>query len=105
MNLQKEINFDKIIFIVFLFCGAMILLPNNKNLNTFTYNNSNTRIFTNVVIGGDIIGSPTVITSVPTAVKPISIPKPTNLTTNIKTTNSITNTNTFKTNSIINTNK
>lgn len=110
MNNTKELNIDKAVFILFLILGMLLLYPKSqKDLNTALYNSYNSTIFTNVIVGGDVI------VVEPEIAKPIAFPKPiripasnpviTNSITNrITNTNQITNTNIIRTNNLINTN-
>lgn len=96
MNNTKELNIDKATFILFLILGMILLYPKNqKNLNTALHNSYNSTIFTNVIVGGNII----VIE--PEIEKAVAFPKPARITvSNPVTTNSATNTNSYRTNNV-----
>jgi hypothetical protein len=96
MNNTKELNVDKAVFILFLILGMFLLYPiSPENLNTALHNSYNSTIFTNVIVGGDII----VIE--PEIEKAVAFPKPVRITvSNPVMTNSVTNTNSYRTNSV-----
>lgn len=106
MNAEPKPFFDIFTIILTIFLGIIILYPKNtQNLNQSlygitSYKMSESKIFTNIVIGGDIIVQPEVDTFKPAFPYPREKRQ-----TNIPATNSITNTNIFKTNNLINTNK
>ena len=96
MNNTKELNLDKAVFILFLILGMLLLYPKGqKDLNTALHNSYNSTIFTNIIVGGDVI----VIE--PEIKKAVAFPKPVRITvSNPVTTNSVTNTNSYRTNNV-----
>jgi hypothetical protein len=99
---------DTLIFaIIGLILSFILLWPISYNLEALPNCTFNTRIFTNIVVGGDVINPP-IVTPVDEPINPIVAPIPvitstpsqviptnvaTNFSTNFPVTNSVTNTN------------
>lgn len=95
---------DTLIFaIIGLVLSFILLWPTSYKPEALPNYAFNTRIFTNIVVGGDIINPP-IVTPIDEPINPIVAPIPaitpappqvipTNFTTNFPVTNSVTNTN------------